>query len=165
MQTSTSFDGSKFPLTFSTTFVNAGVPGPSSSSRGSNTTTTTANSSMAGTSKSSNFIRDNIGGSGGGIINPIFIDPLVQIDEFEQNDCERELETFPSPPPPLSSLSYLPKTAAAASKPTTTTTKPETIDRTDSASNVSASTVITNTSSTGGLLPDLNRCSSSSNHI
>ncbi|KAH9426487.1 hypothetical protein DERP_013669 [Dermatophagoides pteronyssinus] len=163
MQTSTSFDGSKFPLTFSTTFVNAGVPGPSSSSRGSNTTTTTTNSSMAGTSKSSNFIRDNIGGSGGGIINPIFIDPLVQIDEFEQNDCERELETFPTPPPPPNLLSS-PLPSTSFNQPKTSTTKPETIDRTDSASNLSGSTVITNASSTGGLLSNSIRSSSNNHH-
>ena len=167
MQTSTSFDGSKFPLTFSTTFVNAGVPGPSSSSRGSSTnTTTTTNSSMAGISKSSNFIRDNIGGSGGGgIINPIFIDPLVQIDEFEQNDCERELETFPTPPPPPN---LLPSSSSSTSfnqpKTSTSTTKPETLDRTDSASNLSGSTVITNASSTGGLLSNSIRSSSNNHH-
>ena len=151
--TSFGVGGSKFPLTFA----NATAAGPSSRS----TTATTMMMNNVGTSTPS-FNSFPIGG----IINPIFTDPLVQIDEIEATNTERELETFPSPPPPLSSLSYLPKTAssAAASKPTTTTTKPETIDRTDSASNVSASTVITNTSSTGGLLPDLNRCSSSSNH-
>ncbi|KAH7637494.1 hypothetical protein HUG17_8598 [Dermatophagoides farinae] len=136
--TSFGVGGSKFPLTFA----NATAAGPSSRS----TTATTMIMNNVGTSTPS-FNSFPIGG----IINPIFTDPLVQIDEIEATNTERELETFPSPPPPLSSLSYLPKTAsaAAASKPTTTTTKPETIDRTDSASNVSASTVITNTSSTG----------------
>ena len=112
--TSFGVGGSKFPLTFA----NATAAGPSSRS----TTATTMIMNNVGTSTPS-FNSFPIGG----IINPIFTDPLVQIDEIEATNTERELETFPSPPPPLSSLSYLPKTAAAASKPTTTTTKPETI--------------------------------------